>query len=90
MYSGGMRISCPRLSVARRSDSYRLALPFGHRPLHHLAIHVEADCFDVAVLLAAQQISGASQFQIERGDAEPRTEIAEFFQRGQDADARWR
>ncbi len=35
------------------------------------------------VLLAAQQVARAAQFQIERRDLEARAEIAEFLQRGQ-------
>ena len=38
---------------------------------------------DVAVLLAAQQISRAAQFQIERGDFEARAQVGKFAQRGQ-------
>ena len=45
-----------------------------------LAIQIEANRADLAVLFAAQQISGAAQFQIERGNAEARAQIAEFFQ----------
>ena len=39
--------------------------------------------FDVAVLLAAQQIARAAQFQIERGDLEAGAQVAEFLQRRQ-------
>ncbi len=57
----------------------RLALALGHGALHHLAIHVEADRLDVAVLLAPQQIPRPAQLQVERRDAEPRAQIAEFL-----------
>ena len=46
-------------------------------------VHVEPDRVDVAVLLAAQQVAGAAQFQIERGDLEPRAQVAEFLERRQ-------
>ncbi len=46
-------------------------------------VHVEADRADVAVLLAAQHVARAAQFQIERGDFEPGAQIAEFLERGQ-------
>ena len=43
-------------------------------------IHVEADGVDVAVLLAAQQVAGAAQFQIERGDLEAGAQVGKFAQ----------
>ena len=59
------------------------AAQFAHRVFQHPHIHVEADGVDVAVLLAAQQIARAAQFQIERRDFEARAQIAELLQRGQ-------
>ncbi len=37
----------------------------------------------MAVLLAAQEIARAAQFQIERGNAEARAQIGKFFQSGE-------
>ena len=37
----------------------------------------------MAVLLPAQQVAGAAQFQIERGNLESRAQVAEFLQRRQ-------
>ena len=59
------------------------AFQLGDRALQHLAVKVEADGFDVAVLLAAEHVAGAAEFEIERGDVEAGAEIAEFFQGGQ-------
>ena len=39
----------------------------------------------MAALLAAQQISRAAQFQVERGDLEASAQIGKFFQRRQPA-----
>ncbi len=68
-------------SAAFGSDGF--AFSFGDGAFQHLAIHIEADRFDVAVLFAPEKIAGAAQFQIERGDAEAGAEIAEFLQRGE-------
>ena len=34
------------------------------------------------MLLAAQQVAGAAQFQVERRNLEPRPQVAEFPERG--------
>ena len=67
----------------------RFAFPLGHGALHHLAVHVESDRLDVAVLLAAKQVPRAAQFEIERGDAKSRAQIAEFLAAPPAAAARW-
>src|SRR5581483_12510773 len=46
-------------------------------------VGVEPDGVDVAVLLAAEQDSGAAKFQVERRDLETRSQIAELLQGGQ-------
>ena len=58
-----------------------LAFQFGHRALQHLAIHVEPDGLDVAMLLAAKHVACAAQLQVEGGDAEARAQFAEFLHR---------
>ncbi len=47
-----------------------LALQLLHRLVQQPHVRVEADRGDVPVLLAAQQVARAAQFQIERGDLE--------------------
>ena len=59
------------------------AFEFGDGPLQHLAIHIEADGFDMAVLLAAEHVASAAQFEVESGDAESGAEFAEFFHGGE-------
>ncbi len=39
--------------------------------------------FDVAVLLAAEHVAGAAEFEVESGDAEAGAEFAEFFHGGE-------
>src|SRR5713226_1963375 len=60
-----------------------LALELGDGALEHLAVEVEADGFDVAVLLAAEHVAGAAKFEVEGGDAEACAEFAELFHGGQ-------
>ena len=43
---------------------------FGDGALQHLAIEVETDRFNVAVLLAAEHVAGAAELEVEGGDAE--------------------
>ena len=38
---------------------------------------------DVAALLAAEQVAGAADLEVERGDAEPAAQIAELLDRGE-------
>src|SRR5205807_466596 len=58
-------------------------LQFGDGPLQHLAIHIEADGFDVAMLLASEHVAGAARFEVEGGDAESGAEFAEFLHGGE-------
>ena len=64
-------------------ERHLFALQFVNGFFEQPDVRVEAHGLDVTVLLAAQQIAGAAQFEIERGDLEARAQIAEFFQRGQ-------
>src|SRR4029079_854763 len=59
---------------------FRFSLHFANRLLKHLCVKIEADCLDVAALLASEQIAGAAQFEIERRDLESSSEVREFFQ----------
>ncbi len=71
--------------IQRRVNLQRrlLALELVHRLFQQPDVHVEPDRADVAVLLAAQNIARAAQFQIERGDLESGAQIAELLERGQ-------
>ena len=60
-----------------------LAFEFGDGAFEHLAVEVEADGFDVAVLLAAEHVAGAAEFEVESGDAEAGAEFAELFHGGE-------
>src|SRR5207247_738142 len=53
------------------------------RLLEELHVHLESDGLDVTALLAAKQIPGAANLEIERGHAESAAEIAELLDRGQ-------
>ena len=59
------------------------ALEFTHRFVQQAQISIEADRGDVAVLLPAEDVACAAQFQIERSDLEAGTQVREFAQRGQ-------
>src|SRR5712664_1727462 len=59
------------------------ALQLGNCALEHLTVEVEADGFDVAVLLAAEHVACAAQLEVERGDAEASAEFAELFHGGE-------
>ena len=59
------------------------ALQLADRVFEQLDVHVEANGFDVAALLAAEQIAGAANLEVERGDAEAAAEIAELANRRQ-------
>ena len=51
----------------------------------HGGVHLEADGFDVAGLLATEHVAGAAEFEIERGDFEAGAEVGELFERGEAA-----
>ena len=58
-----------------------LALQLADGLLEQLHVHLEADRVDLAALLAAEQVAGAANLEIERGDAEPAAEVAELLDR---------
>ena len=68
-----------RVNFKRRLFSLELTDGFFEQP----QISVKTDGCNVAVLFAAQQVPGAAQFQIERGDLEPCSKVREFPKRGQ-------
>ena len=60
-----------------------LALQFPHHVVEQFQVRVESDGLNMAVLLPAQQVAAAAQFQIQRGDFETRAQVAELAQRRQ-------
>src|SRR6185369_12364810 len=58
-----------------------LALQLLYRLLEQLHVHVEADGFDMAALLAAEQVAGSANLEVQRSDAEAAAEIAELANR---------
>src|SRR5258708_738601 len=62
-----------------------LAFHLADSALEHLRVELKADGFDVAAFLGAQHVACAEEFEIEGSDFETRTEIREFFQRGEAA-----
>ncbi len=51
----------------------------------HGSVHLEADGFDVAGLLAAEHVACAAEFEVEGGDFEACAEVGEFFECGEAA-----
>src|SRR4029077_19118020 len=60
-----------------------LAFQFRNGALEHLTVEVEADTFDVAVLLTAKHVASAAQYEIERGNAKTGAKFAELFHGGE-------
>ena len=60
-----------------------LALELAHGLLEQLHVHLEADGVDLPALLAAEQVAGAANLEVERRDAEAAAEIAELLDRRQ-------
>ena len=60
-------------------ERHLFALQLAYGFLQHPDIHIEPDGVNVPVLLASQQIAGAAQLQIERGNLEPCAQFAELF-----------
>ena len=69
--------------MVRSSGAASSPFQLGDGAFQHLAVQVEADGLDVAVLLAAEHVAGAAEFEVERGDAEARAEFAEFLHGGE-------
>src|SRR5215467_7977063 len=63
----------------------RFAFELPDRALEHLGIEIKADSVDVAGLLATQEIPGAPQFKVERGDSKACAEVRELTDGGQAA-----
>ena len=76
-------MSRPRFSAGMHLQRHLLALQLLHRLFQQLHVHVETDRVDVPVLLAAQQVARAAQFQVQRRDLEARAQVGELLQRRQ-------
>ncbi len=61
------------------------ALHFFHGSFEHGGVKFKADGFDVAALFAAQHVPGPAQFQVEGGNFEACSEVAEFLKRSEAA-----
>ncbi len=59
------------------------ALQFLDRVFEELHVHLEAHGVDLPALLTTQQIAGAADLEVERGDAEAAAEVAELLDRRQ-------
>ena len=58
----------------------RLAAELVDGLLHHLGVELEADRGDVPALLLAEQVAGAADLEVVRGDLEAAAEIVELLQ----------
>ena len=75
----------PSDELDRRALDALLAFEPADRFFEHGGVHLEADGVDVAALLAAEQVAGAADFEVERGDPEAGAEVAELLDRGEAA-----
>src|SRR5579864_7745956 len=73
----------PKVECGPAFGGKRFTFPLCDGALHHLAVHIEADRFDVAVLLAAEKIACTAKLEVKRGDTEACAEVAEFFECGE-------
>ena len=69
-----------RLTSGSTCVARRLAAQLGDRLLEHLRVQVEADRGDGARLLRAEQVAGAADLQVVRGDREAGAELGERLQ----------
>src|SRR5216117_3572774 len=75
-------MSTPRFIEVSTSSSMRS--PFiSDRLFEQLGVHLEADGGDLARLLAAEDVSGAADFEIAGGDAESGAEVGKLLDGGQ-------
>ena len=81
-----MRTLMPRLrTVVACAGFVAFALELVDGLFEHGGVHLEADGFDVAGLLAAEHVAGAAEFEVERGDFEAGAEVGELLERGEAA-----
>ena len=57
----------------------RFALHFADCAIQHLGVEFKTYGFDVSALLAAEQISGSAQFQVERGNLESGAKVGRIL-----------
>ncbi len=80
-----MRNAMPSESWTGGALDALLAFEAADRFFEHGGVHFEADGFDVAALLAAEEIAGTAEFKVEGGDFESSAEVGEFLERGEAA-----
>ena len=81
-----MRTEMPRLSDGGGVGGLvSFALDLADGLFEHGGVHLEADGFDVAGLLAAEHVARAAEFEVERGDLEAGAEVGELLERGEAA-----
>ncbi len=59
------------------------AFLLSHGAIEHLDVEVEPQRRDVAVLAGAQELAGAADLQVRRGQPEARAQLAELLQSAQ-------
>src|SRR5581483_10999376 len=64
---------------------FDFALELAHGALEHRSVELKADGINVAALLAAEQVAGAAQFEVEGGNLESGAQVGEFLKGGQAA-----
>ena len=62
---------------------FAVAFEFVDGLFEHAGIHLEADGFDVAGLLAAEHVACAAKFEVECGDFEAGSEVGELLEGGE-------
>ena len=82
-YESSIRRSTPQVDGRAHVVFEFLALQLADRLLEQLHVHLEADGLDVPALLAAEQVAGAADLEIERRHAESAAEVAELLDRGE-------
>ena len=77
----------PRLSTVhwRALGLSSVALHLADGLFEHGGVHLEADGFDVAGLLAAEHVACAAELEVEGGDLEAGAEVRKLFKRGEAA-----
>jgi hypothetical protein len=74
----------------RRTLLHRLAAQLRDRPLQELGVEVEAQCGDVPVLARPEELSGAADLEVGRGETETAAQLAELLDRPQPLSGRLR
>ena len=76
-----MRKSMPQVDRRAHIVFEIFALELADGFFEQLHVHLEADGVDVTALLAAEEVAGAANLEVERGHAEAAAQIAELLDR---------